>query len=76
MSSFIFQIIGPEQRLIGEERMCLPDLPSVWSELIRMSWRVTESGTRMEVRDESGDVVIRVGIATARATADRVHVAA
>ncbi len=76
MSNYSFRIIASDQSVLSEHAKELADIPAVWCELVLLSWRVPEGGAHIEVRDESGDTIIRVGIATARATASRTRAAA
>ena len=76
MSTYRFRIVSTERAVLAEHDRHLADMPAVWCELVLLSWRVPEAGAHIEVSDEAGEMIIRVGIATARATAARTGAAA
>jgi hypothetical protein len=56
--------------IITAARLIAPDPGAAWSQVMEVAKNIGEPGCRVRVTDEAGDVVILVGIDTARRSMD------
>jgi hypothetical protein len=67
MERYVFKLQGGDETIFAEHSAALADLRAVWSEVASLAHRIDMTGGRIIVTSQSGDMLILVGAATARA---------
>jgi len=71
MRKFDFMVKTRDNRIVVVKHSVeIPDSSSVWQFVIEIAQAIEEPGSLILVADETGDVVIRTGIACARSLAN------
>ena len=71
MRKFDFMVETPDNKIAVVKRSVeTPDSSSVWRFVIEIAQTIEEPGSLILVADETGDVIIRTGIACARSLAN------
>jgi hypothetical protein len=60
-----FKLKKCDGTILVMQSVALPDMDSLWSEVVALAQRFNEVGSRIIVTNEVGEIVILVGIATA-----------
>lgn len=71
MLIYSWRLISPNGETRHQETLTLPSLPSVWKELAAIANHFGRPGEVLQVIDGNGEMVIRMGVATARSIAAR-----
>jgi len=70
MQRYHFEVLRDGAAIIASHTVTLPNVAAAWSRIARLARMVDGGGHKIQVKDESGGIVILVGIATARRYAD------
>jgi urea transporter len=70
MKRYYFEVLRDGAAIIASHSIALPNLAAAWSRIAHLARAVEGAGHKIQVKDESGGIVILVGIATARRYAD------
>jgi hypothetical protein len=60
-----FKVKKCDETIVVMQSVALPDMESLWSEVVALAQSFNEVGSRIIVTNEVGEIVILVGIATA-----------
>ena len=60
-----FKVKKSDETIVVMQSLALPDMESLWSEVVALAQTFNEVGSRIIVTNEVGEIVILVGIATA-----------
>jgi hypothetical protein len=71
MLEYSWRLISPNGETRHQEKVTLSTLSAVWSILAEIADRFGRPGEVLQVIDQEGQMVIRMGVATARSTAMR-----
>lgn len=63
-----FAVLNGDEVIVKEESIALPDMKAAWSQVERLARSVDEKGCRIRVTDAKGEIVILVGVSSARHT--------
>jgi len=71
MKHYEFEVLKRDGAIIvGPHSVALPNLDAVWSRISDLAREVEGPGYKVRVKDETGGIVILVGVATARRFTD------
>lgn len=70
MKRYHFEVLKDGAAIVSWHSIALPNLAAAWSKIAHLARMVEGAGHKIQVKDESGGIVILVGIATARRYAD------
>jgi hypothetical protein len=71
MLEYSWRLITPNGETRRQEKLTLSALPSIWPILAEVADRFGKSGEVLQVIDQQGEMVIRMGVATARSAMAR-----
>ncbi len=71
MQRFHVQLVDPARAILREQRLDVMDLSDVWRHIEDLAETAEQPGLRIKVVDDSGEIVVMVGVATARQTLHR-----
>jgi hypothetical protein len=60
-----FKVKKCDETIVVMRSVALPDMDSIWSEVVALAQSLNEAGSRIVVTDEAGEIVVLVGVATA-----------
>ena len=66
MLELSWRLISRSGEIRRQETVTTPSLPAIWRELASVADRLGRPGEVLHVMDPQGEVIIRVGVATAR----------
>jgi hypothetical protein len=66
MKHYDFEVLKDGAIVVAERSIVLPELAAVWSKIAELARAVEEPGCKIRVKDQTGRIVILVGVATAR----------
>jgi hypothetical protein len=66
MQRFDFEVLKDNQTIMSERSIMLRDSASAWARIAKLAATVHVPGSLIRVKDQSGDTVILVGVASAR----------
>jgi hypothetical protein len=69
MPEFNCRLISQSGEIRRQKCVTLPSLPAIWRELAAIAQSFGQPGEVLQVMDAGGDMIIRVGVATARCSA-------
>jgi hypothetical protein len=70
MKRYYFEVLRDGVAIIASHSIALPNVAAAWSRIAHLSRTIEGTGHRIQVKDETGGIVILVGIATARRYVD------
>ncbi|NDA46313.1 MAG: hypothetical protein EBY21_03370 [Alphaproteobacteria bacterium] len=76
MLQFQVQIIGKDRQLLHSLPCQVKDKADLWEHLAEIAAGIDVPGSRLHVIDANGEIIIRVGIVSARQTQRRRPIAA
>jgi hypothetical protein len=71
MTCYDFKVRGDDETVLVLRSVELPDLRAVWAEVARLANDIDAVGGRVVVTDAAGEVLILVGVVTARSFGPR-----
>ena len=60
-----FKVKKCDETIVAAQSIALPDMKSLWSEVVALTQSLNDAGSRIIVTNEAGEIVILVGVATA-----------
>ena len=72
MGIYDFEVLKDGAVLAMEQTVALPDTSAAWSKIIELAKTFDEPGHKIRVKDEAGGIVILIGVATVRRSANAV----
>ena len=66
MRLYVFEVVKDGESIMAKHSVALPDLTAAWSRIANLARIFDEPGCKIRVKDEAGEIVILVGVATAR----------
>jgi hypothetical protein len=60
-----FKVKKCDESIVVMRSVALPDMDSIWSEVVALAQSLDEAGSRIVVTNEDGEIVVLVGVATA-----------
>jgi hypothetical protein len=71
MLELSWRLVGQGGEIRRQANVTMPSLRTIWSELAAVADNFGRPGEVLQVLDPNGDMIIRVGVATARSAAGR-----
>ena len=66
METYVFKLLGDDETVLDVRSVALRDLRAVWSAIAELAQQKDITGGRIVVTNRLGEVLILVGVATAR----------
>jgi hypothetical protein len=61
-----FEVLKGEEIIAAERSVPLPDTRAAWPKIAKIAKKITLSGCRIRVREQSGETIILIGAAAAQ----------
>jgi hypothetical protein len=66
VSHYTFDVVKDDRTIAATQSVALRSLQAAWPRIAELARSVDEPGCRIRVTDEAGEIVILVGVASAR----------
>jgi hypothetical protein len=76
MVTYRFNVFNRDQTIAANQSVAFWNLQAVWPKVTELAWSIGESGGQIKVTDQSGRVVVLVGVNSARRAGFESHRAA
>jgi hypothetical protein len=72
MGVYDFEVLKDGAVILAEQTIALPDTSAAWPKIAELANTFDEPGYKFRVKDETGGIVILIGVATLRCSANAV----
>jgi hypothetical protein len=72
MGVYDFEVLKDSAVIAAKQTIALPDTNAAWPKIAELAKTFHEPGHKFRVKDEAGGIVILIGVATLRRSADAV----
>jgi hypothetical protein len=66
MATYNFNVFNRDQTIAAIQSVVLGHPRAVWSKVTELAWNIGETGGQIKVTDQTGELVVLVGVNSAR----------